>query len=121
MPHEHDTLCPVCRSVAPNFGAETTWHSHWEAGKQEREKATGARLNTRKSKALAVGGWNTTTVPLGIPYANEVKILGITSNTIERSTEKTWEIVTKFEPRRGTLTPGTYAFLSRLGMRTHTS
>jgi hypothetical protein len=58
------------------------------------EKATGARQNTRKSKALAVGGWNTTTVPLGILYANEVKILGITSNTIEQSTEKTWAIVT---------------------------
>lgn len=33
------------------------------------EKATGARLNTRKSKALAVGGWSTTTSTLGIPYA----------------------------------------------------
>jgi hypothetical protein len=59
------------------------------------EKATGARLNTKKSKALTVGGWSTTTVPLGIPYANEVKILGITfSNTTEQSTKKSWAIVT---------------------------
>jgi len=31
------------------------------------EKATTARLNTRKSKALAVGGWSTSTVTLNIP------------------------------------------------------
>ena len=49
------------------------------------EKATGARLNTRKSKALAVGGWSTTMAPLGIVYANEIKILGVTfSSTIEQ-------------------------------------
>jgi len=71
------------------------------------EKATGARL-TRKSKALAVGGWSTTMVPLGIPYANEIKILGITfSSTVEQSTKKSWAIVTESEPRRGTLMRGT--------------
>jgi hypothetical protein len=58
------------------------------------EKATGARL-TRKSKTLAVGGWSTTIVPLGILYANEIKNLGVTfSSTIEQSTKKSWAIVT---------------------------
>ena len=86
------------------------------------EKATGAHLNARKLKALAVGGWSTTTVPLGIPYANEIKILGVTfSSTIEQSTKKSWAIVTESEPRRGTLTRETYAFLSGFGMCTHTS
>ena len=32
------------------------------------EKATGARLNTRKSKALAVGEWSTSTDTLNIAY-----------------------------------------------------
>jgi hypothetical protein len=42
-----------------------------------------------------VGGWSTTTVPLGIPYANEIKIIGVTfSSTIEQSTKKSWAIVT---------------------------
>ena len=60
--------------------------------------------------------------PLGIPYANEVEILGITfSSTIEQSTKNSWAIVTESEPRGGTLTRGTYAFLSGFGMCTHTS
>jgi len=86
------------------------------------EKANGARLNTRKSKALAVDRWSKTTVQLGIPYANEVEILGITfSSTIEQSTKKGWAIVTESEHRGATLTRGTYAFISGFGMCTHTS
>ena len=59
------------------------------------EKATGARQNTRKSRALAVGGWNTNTKVLNILYQTEIKILGVTfTNTVEQSMKKSWTIVT---------------------------
>ena len=35
------------------------------------EKATGARVNIRKSKAMAVGAWNTTVNMMNIPYCTE--------------------------------------------------
>ena len=55
------------------------------------EKATGARLNTQKSKALTVGGWSTSTDTLNITYRAEVKILGVTfARTIEHSMNKRW-------------------------------
>ena len=58
------------------------------------EKATRARLNTMKSKALA-GGWSTSTDTLNIPYHAEIKILGTTfASTIEHSMNKSWANVT---------------------------
>jgi hypothetical protein len=55
------------------------------------EKATGARLNTRKLKALAVGGWSTSTDTLNIQHHAEIKTLGITfASTIEHSMNKSW-------------------------------
>jgi hypothetical protein len=41
------------------------------------EKATGATLNVAKSSALAVGTWETACDMMGIPYSEEVKILGV--------------------------------------------
>ena len=59
------------------------------------EKATGTRLNTRKSKALAVGGWSTSTDTLNIPYHAEIKILSlIFASTIEHSMTNSWTNVT---------------------------
>ena len=59
------------------------------------EKATGARLSTRKSKELAVGGWNTSTDTLIIPWPAEIKIPGFTfASTIEHSMKKSWANVT---------------------------
>jgi hypothetical protein len=53
------------------------------------EKAMGARLNTRKSRALAVGGWSTNTNVLNIPHQTEIKILGVTfTKTVEQSMNK---------------------------------
>ena len=58
------------------------------------EKTTEARLNTRKSRALAVG-WSTNMNVLNIPYQTEVKILGVTfTNIVEQSMNKSWAIVT---------------------------
>ena len=39
------------------------------------ERATGARLNIKKSKALAVGEWDTNINVIDIPYYPEIKIL----------------------------------------------
>jgi hypothetical protein len=50
------------------------------------ERASGAKLNPRKSKALAVGGWCTQESPLGIAYHQSVTILGVTFwSTIEQT------------------------------------
>jgi hypothetical protein len=40
------------------------------------KKATGAVLNIRKSRALALGTLDTTLRVLDIPYADEIKVLG---------------------------------------------
>ena len=73
------------------------------------EIATGVRLNTRKSKALAVGEWSTSTDTLNIPYHAEMKILGVTfASTIEHSMNKSWENVTGMaRPRQGIHASGT--------------
>jgi hypothetical protein len=39
--------------------------------------ASGARINVRKSKALAVGTWDSSINIMGINYQESVKILGI--------------------------------------------
>ena len=58
------------------------------------ETATGARLNVRKSKGLALGAWEETIDILGIPYCNELRILGIQmTNTTNQSAEKSWATI----------------------------
>jgi hypothetical protein len=60
------------------------------------EKATGACLNTIKSKALAVEGWSTTTNALNIQYHAEFKILGVSfTSTIAQLINKSWAIITR--------------------------
>ena len=50
------------------------------------EKASGARLNIQKSKALAIGGWIGTGSDLGVDFVRNMRILGITfSNTLGRT------------------------------------
>jgi hypothetical protein len=59
------------------------------------EGATGACLNTMKSKALAVEGWSTTTNVLDISYYPEIRILGFTfMSTVEQSVDKIWVNIT---------------------------
>jgi len=41
------------------------------------EKATGATLNATKSSALALSAWDTACDIMGIPYSEEIKILGV--------------------------------------------
>jgi len=55
------------------------------------DRVTDACLNTMKSKALAVGGWSTTTNALDISYSPEIKILGFSfMSTVELSIKKSW-------------------------------
>jgi len=55
------------------------------------EEATGARINTYKSRALDVGGWDTTRQIMNIPYHTEIKILGFKfGNNINIASKATW-------------------------------
>jgi hypothetical protein len=59
------------------------------------ERATGAKVNIRKSRAVALGCWDTTHRILDIPYQNEAKILGFhIANTVKESAHKSWTITT---------------------------
>ena len=60
------------------------------------ERASGARLNPRKSKALTVGSWCTWVTVLGIAYYTHVTILGVTFwGTIEQTMEDSWARLTE--------------------------
>jgi len=55
------------------------------------EKATGASLNIRKSKAMEAGTWNTALNIMDIPYCTEMTILGFQlSNTVNQSGKSSW-------------------------------
>jgi hypothetical protein len=59
------------------------------------EKASGASINPRKSKALAVGRWRAQETIRGIQYHPSVTILGITFwATIDQTTRDTWARIT---------------------------
>jgi hypothetical protein len=57
------------------------------------EAATGARLNTRKSKMMGLGTWDISTDILGIPYCNELRILGMQMTTTNQSANKSWALI----------------------------
>ena len=60
------------------------------------DRATGARVNPRKSKALAIGRWNTHETVLGTEYHTTVKILGVTfRSTLEQSMHASWSEITE--------------------------
>jgi hypothetical protein len=60
------------------------------------EKASGACLNIRKSRALAVGTWNKSTSVLDIPYSDELKVLGfVIQKSIARAACANWTRVTQ--------------------------
>ena len=59
------------------------------------EKASGARLNPHKSRALAIGKWSTPDNPLGIAYHPHTRILGFQFwSTICQSVSATWSYIT---------------------------
>ena len=57
-------------------------------------KASGAKINIQKSKAMAVGMWDTTLNILRIMYHENMKILGIHfTSTASQSAPKSWSVV----------------------------
>jgi hypothetical protein len=55
------------------------------------KRATGAQLNPRKSKALALGEWSTSLAMLGVEEHTKAKILGMTfGHTIEETANESW-------------------------------
>ena len=59
------------------------------------EAGTGAKVNMRKSRALALGAWDTTTRIMDIPYHTDVTILGFHfTNKVNISAHVTWSTVT---------------------------
>jgi hypothetical protein len=55
------------------------------------ERASGAKVNKAKSKALAVGSWDPHTPMMGIPYSEGVRILGFQMyRTIKESITGSW-------------------------------
>jgi hypothetical protein len=59
------------------------------------KRATGAGLNIRKSKAMAVGSWDTSLNIFDIPYCPEITILGSRfMSTVAQSGSVTWSKVT---------------------------
>jgi hypothetical protein len=58
------------------------------------EKATGAKLNIRKTKALPIGAWAPTPNAHGIQYQEQIQVLGFTmTKTTNRSHRLCWEQV----------------------------
>jgi hypothetical protein len=66
-----------------------------EEALQRFEKASGANINPRKSKALAVGRWRAQQTIRGIQYYPSVTILGINFwATTDQTTRDTWSRIT---------------------------
>jgi len=62
---------------------------------QDYIQATGACINTNKSRAIAPGSWNKSTPIMDITYHDEIKILGFhMTSKIQQSTTKSWAILT---------------------------
>jgi hypothetical protein len=58
------------------------------------ERATGARINPRKSKALAIGTWSEPPTALGINFHERVNILGVELGpTIATSIRDSWSVI----------------------------
>jgi hypothetical protein len=55
------------------------------------ERATGASLNIRKSKAMAGGSWDTAINMMDIPYCPEITVLGFGfTNSVAQSGNTSW-------------------------------
>ena len=58
------------------------------------EAAIGAKINIYKSKAMALGRWDTALNIMDIPYHTELKILGFHfTNSVNTTTAHTWTAI----------------------------
>ena len=59
------------------------------------EERTGAKLNTGKSRAVAIRSWDTSLRIMDIPYHNEATILGLhITSTVQASALRSWTLTT---------------------------
>jgi len=59
------------------------------------EKSAGARVNTHKSSAIALGSWDKPTPIMDIQYHDELRIIGLNmTNNTKDSANKSWAILT---------------------------
>ena len=59
------------------------------------EEATGAKINMKKSRALATGGWDASSKILDIPYHTGIKILGFHfTDRVIAANKESWYNVT---------------------------
>jgi len=59
------------------------------------EAASGAKLNIGKSKAIAIGPWDTSVRIMDIPYYTETRILGFhVMSTVNASAINSWSTIT---------------------------
>ena len=59
------------------------------------ETASGAKLNIHKSKAMALGSWNTAQNIMGIQYQTVLRVLGVhMTQTTHQSAPISWATVT---------------------------
>ena len=56
------------------------------------EAATGERLNIRKSKIMGLSTWDVSVDILGIPFCNELRILGTQITTANQSANRSWAL-----------------------------
>ena len=60
------------------------------------ERATGAKLNKQKSKALAIGNWTAPAAALGIDFREQIIILGVKfESTIRTSMIASWDNIVR--------------------------
>jgi hypothetical protein len=60
------------------------------------ERATGAKLNPQKSKAVAIGNWTEPATALGFPFHSQATILGVNfGNTMTKTIADSWVIVVR--------------------------
>jgi hypothetical protein len=66
------------------------------------KQTMGARVNIKKSSALALGTWDKSLNVCNIPYRDDVRILGVRfTGTVNRSAEVNWEnVVVTYRLRR---------------------
>jgi len=63
------------------------------------EGTTGAKVNIRKSRAVAIGSWDTSLRFMDIPYHDETTILGFhITSTVQASAHKIWTLPTSTNP-----------------------
>jgi hypothetical protein len=86
------------------------------------EKASGARLNPHKSKALAIARWDATDTGLNIDFQPSIKILGITfTSTIARSAQLCWETMTSLIQAQARLAYGRKLCIAQRVQYVHTT